>query len=79
MTTRINPAVATASESHCAGPARRCTDAWIKGNSNMACASSAPRQQPAICTEHVARRFVERQLSAQCFDDRYGRIEDVRR
>src|SRR5258707_12918003 len=49
-TTRINPAVATASESHCAGPVRICTDAWSKGIPNMPCAKRAPRQQPAIWT-----------------------------
>ena len=47
-TTIINPAVATDSESHCAGPVRRCKDVWIKGNSNIACAKIAPIQRPTI-------------------------------
>src|SRR6266849_1030075 len=43
ITTRINPAVATISDSHCAGPARWCTEVWMIGNSNIACAKRAPQ------------------------------------
>ena len=37
------------SESHWANPVRTCVDAWMSGSSNMALASTAPAQQPAIC------------------------------
>src|SRR6187397_2390000 len=48
------PAVATNSASHCAPPVRTCVDACISGSSNIAFASTAPAQQPAICANTYA-------------------------
>src|SRR5476649_502732 len=47
-TTMSNPKVATDSASHCAGPVRMCAESCHSGDSNIACASNAPAQQPTI-------------------------------
>jgi hypothetical protein len=57
---RFNPAVATNSDSHCAGVARMWIEVWMIGNSNVACARKAPATRPLdlnlgllICTNRI--------------------------
>src|ERR1700690_2419214 len=47
MTTSSSPQVATASETHWAGPLRIWVEVSNKGSSNIRCASRVPMQQPA--------------------------------
>src|SRR5579862_5349397 len=48
--TSSSPNVATASDSHWAGPERAWRDDCKRGSSNIACASSAPAQHPTTWT-----------------------------